>query len=132
MLFINMINNNKIITHCSWQLKFITTLQEEEFRRKMVTDHQDLQSANEEIAALKAELENSRKEIAERVNEKEEQLEHLKTKDRQRKLTIRTYETRIQELESKLEERERSRWVQVKILSLHYMVYQKNKFRLRI
>ena len=75
----------------------------------MVADHQDLQSANEEIAALKAELENSRKEIAERVNEKEEQLEHLKTKDRQRKLTIRTYETRIQELESKLEERERSR-----------------------
>ena len=75
----------------------------------MVADHQDLQSANEEIAALKAELENSRKEIAERVNEKEEQLEHLKTKDRQKKLTIRTYETRIQELESKLEERERSR-----------------------
>ena len=75
----------------------------------MVVDHQALQSANEEIAALKDELENRRKEIAEKVNEKEEQLENFKTKDRQRKLTIRTYEIRIDELESKLEERERSR-----------------------
>ena len=98
----------------------------------MVVDQQALQSANDEIAALKAELEDRRKEIAEKVNEKKEQLEIFKTKDRQKKSTIRAYEMKVEELQSKLEERERSRWVQVKILSLHYMVYQKNTFRLRI
>ena len=75
----------------------------------MVVDQQALQSANDEIAALKAELEDRRKEIAEKVNEKKEQLEIFKTKDRQKKSTIRAYEMRVEELQSKLEERERSR-----------------------
>lgn len=75
----------------------------------MVVDQQALQSANDEIAALKAELEDRRKEIAEKVNEKEEQLEIFKTKDRQKISTILAYEIKVEELQSKLEERERSR-----------------------
>ena len=94
----------------------------------MVVDQQALQSANEEIAALKAELENRRKELAVKDNEKEEQLQIFKTKDCQRESTIRTYELRVQELQSKLEERDRSRRVKIKIFSLHYMMYLKNTF----
>ena len=127
-----MIINNKMNAHCLCQLKFIITLQEEEFRQKMVVDQQALQSANEEIAALKAELENRRKELAVKDNEKEEQLQIFKTKDCQRESTIRTYELRVQELQSKLEERDRSRWVKIKIFSLHYMMYLKNTFWLMI
>ena len=124
------INNTMNVRSC--QLNFSITLQDEEIRNKMVVDQQALQSANEQITALKAELEKKQQEIAEKDNEKEELLRCYKTKHPETKSKIRSDEIQVDEPKSKLEERERPRWVKVKILSLHYMVNQKNTFWLRI
>ena len=124
------INNTMNVRSC--QLNFSNTLQDEEIRNKMVVDQQALQLANEEIAALKAELEKKQKEIADKDKEKEELLQSYKTNDPERKSKIRSYEMKVDEPKSKVEERERSRWVEVKILSSHYMVNQKNTFWLSI
>ena len=125
------INNTKNV-RCTCQLNFILTLQDEEIRKKMDVDQEALQSANEQIAALKAELEEKQKEIAQKDNEKKELLQRYKTKDPERKSKIRSHEMKVDEPNSKLEERERSMWVEEKIHSLHYMVNQKNTFWLRI
>ena len=108
MLFINMIINNTMNVR-SCQLNFSITLQDEEIRNKMVVDQEALQSANEQIAALKAELEKKQKEIAEKDKEKEELLRCYKTKDPERKWKIRSDEMKVNEPKFKLEERERSR-----------------------
>ena len=124
------INNTMNVRSC--QLNFSITLQDEEIRNKMVVDQQALQSANEQITALKAELKKKQQEIAKKDNEKEELLRCYKTKHPETKSKIRSVEIQVDEPKSKLEERERPRWVKVKILSLHYMVNQKNTFWLRI
>ena len=108
MLFINMIINNTMNVR-SCQLNFSITLQDEEIRNKMVVDQQALQSANEQITALKAELKKKQQEIAEKDNEKKELLRCYKTKHPETKSKIRSDEIQVDEPKSKLEERERPR-----------------------
>ena len=108
MLFINMIINNTMNVR-SCQLNFSITLQDEEIRNKMVVDQQALQSANEQITALKAELEKKQQKIAEKDNEKEELLRCYKTKHPETKSKIRSDEIQVDEPKSKLEEGERPR-----------------------